>query len=124
MISSQIKINKFSRRRTKATLLALSLATSMFWVSPQLPNHKAMACLPGLDDTAFVCKTVNHMILQAPLKEAEGTKADWLRALFLVLNLVIAGRMVWNGYQAWFRRKGDEEFQPKVVDINTKRGKS
>ncbi len=118
MISSQIKINKFYRRRTRATLLALSLATSMFWVSSQLPNTKAMACLPPVT-IGFFCNTVNQVTNEENVSEDD---ARIVRAIFLVLNLVIAGRIIWKGYQAWFG--SNEEFQPKVIDINTGRRKS
>ena len=118
MISSQIEINKFSRRRTKATLLALSLATSLFWVSPQLSSGKAMACVPPVT-IGFFCNTVNQAISKENISEDD---AQIVRAIFLVLNFVIAGRILWKGYQAWFG--SNEEFQAKVIDINTKRRKS
>ncbi len=105
MILRQVKINKFSRHKTKATLLGLSLATSMFWVSSQLPSSKAMACLPPLT-TGFFCNTVNQAISQENFSEDDAKK---IQTFFLVLNFVIAGRILWKGYQAWFGRKGDEE---------------
>ena len=118
MILSQVKIKKFSRHKTKATLLGLCLATSMFWVSSQLQNAKAMACLPPVT-IGFFCNTVNQATNEKNVSEDD---AQIVRAIFLVLNLVIAGRIIWKGYQAWFG--SNEEFQPKVIDINTGRRKS
>ena len=118
MISSQIKINKFYRRRTRATLLALSLATSMFWVSSQFSSARAMACLPPVT-IGFFCNTVNQVISQENVSEDH---AQIIQTVLLVINLAIVGRFVWKVNRAWFG--SNEEFQPKVIDINTKRRKS
>ena len=121
MILSEIKINKFSRLTAKATLLGLSLATSMFWVSSQLPSSKAMACLPGLDSTGFVCKTVDQVTEQAERENIDVSRqffiapfnqvnnADVLRALLIAVNFVIVVRLLWKGYRAWKRSKANEE---------------
>ncbi len=120
MILSQVKINKFSRHKTKATLLGLCLATSLFWVSSQLPSGKAMACVPPVT-IGFFCNTVNQATSDKNVSEDD---AQIIQTVFLVLNFVIAGRVLWKVYQAWSGRKRDEEFQPKVIDINAQRGKS
>ncbi len=123
MIFIRVKINNFSRRPL-ATLLSLSLVTTIGIFSPisELPNSKkAMACLPGLDTTEKACKTVavteqaerenmdiSRQFFIAPFNQ--GNEADVLRALLIAVNFVIVVRLLFQGYRAWFRNKTDEEF--------------
>ena len=100
MILSQVKINKFSRHRTKATWVGLSLVTTVLLLDSQFPSSRAMACLPGLDNTGLVCKTVTQVTSLAPFS------AD---ARFLALNLLTAGAMMWKGYQIWLAPRVKEK---------------
>ncbi len=113
-------LNRQKRSRTRATLLKLSLATGIFWVSPQLSNHKAMACLPGLDDTAFVCKTVERVISKENISQEDAPK---VLGILLLINLAIVGRFFWKVNRAGVGSNGREKFQRKLLEINTKRGK-
>ena len=124
MILSEIKINNFSRRPL-ATLLSLSLVTTIGIFSPisELPNSKkAMACSLALDTTDKACKKVTQVTEQAERGNIDisrqffiapfnqGNEADVLRAFLLAVNFVIAVRLLFQGYRAWFRNKTDEEF--------------
>ena len=125
MVLRQVKINNFSRWRPLATLLSLSLVTTIGIFSPisELPNSKAMACSLALDTTDKACNTVAQVTAeQAERKENmdisrqffiapfnQGNEADVLRALLIAVNFVIVVRLLFQGYRAWFGSKTDEE---------------
>ena len=125
MILKQVKINNFFRRRPLATLLSLSLVTTIgiFGLSLQLLNSKAMASSLGLDTTDKACETVAQVTEQEQAERGnmdisrqffiapfnQGNVADVLRAFLLAVNFVIAVRLLFQGYRAWKRSKADEE---------------
>lgn len=116
MVLTKIGLRRVYRRTARLRFVVTSVitATGIFLYTSELPNSKAMACFQNLN-TGFFCKAVNQVVAQAPFSEA--TNATAIRTLFLGLNLVIAGRMLWKGYQAWSAREAGEEFQSTVNGI-------
>ena len=110
------RLRRLYRRTARSRFVVTSVITGIgiFLLSSGLPGSIAWGCLPN-SDIGFFCEAVNYVTTQPPFDDTDN--AEGLRALFLALNLVIAGRMMWKGYQAWSAREAGEEFQSTVNGI-------
>ncbi len=113
---SKIRLRRVYRKTSRLRFVATSLitATGIFLSTSSLPGSSALACVAN-SDIGFFCEAVNYVITQPPFDDTDN--AEGLRALFLALNLIIAARMGWKGYQAWSAREAGEEFQSTINGI-------
>ncbi len=115
MVLTKIRLKRLYRQTGKARFVVTSVltATGIFLYSSVLPSAKAVACVAGLT-TGFFCAAVGQITQNPPF---DGTNAVGIQVFFLALNLVIAVRILWKGYQAWSAREAGEEFQSTVNGI-------
>ena len=51
------------------------------------------------------------------ISEFNGNNAIVLQTIFLAINVIIAVRILWKGYQAWSAREAGEEYQSTINGI-------
>lgn len=112
MILNKSKFRKLYCRTARLRFIGTSIltATVIFLLTSEFPTSKAMACLPTLN-TGFFCAAVTKVTAQSPFN---GTNATGIQSVFLAINLLIATRILWKGYQAWSAREAGEEYQSTV----------
>ncbi len=100
--------------RNRFVVTSVVTAIGIFLLSSGLPGSGAWGCTAN-SNLGFFCEAVNYVSDKPPFDD--GDNAEGLRALFLTLNLVIAGRIGWKGYQAWSAREAGEDFQSTINGI-------
>ncbi|MDJ0534752.1 MAG: hypothetical protein QNJ70_20105 [Xenococcaceae cyanobacterium MO_207.B15] len=115
-MSTKNRLRRLYSRTARSRFVVTSVvtATGIFLLSSGLPGSSAWGCVAN-SDIGFFCEAVNYVITQPPFDDTDN--AEGLRALFLALNLIIAARMGWKGYQAWSAREAGEEFQSTINGI-------
>ena len=112
---SRKSLKRLYRRTARFRFVGLSVATAtlIFLLSSFLPSAKAMACVAGFT-AGFFCSTITRITAQAPF---DGNNAIVLQTIFLAINVIIAVRILWKGYQAWSAREAGEEYQSTINGI-------
>ncbi len=115
MIFSKVKLKRIYSKTKRIRFIATSLLAGIviyLWTS-ELPISRALACLPAVQ-VGFFCSAVTTVTTQAPFNGDNGTA---IQVVFLAINLAIAARVLWKGYQAWSAREAGEEYQSTVNGI-------